>query len=133
MAFITIEDLYGQAEVIVFENTYMSSQSSLIEENVVLVTGRLSLREDQEPSIIATNIEELKEKKEKKLVLDIRGIDEKTKERLRGAIRFFMGDRNNMKVEIIDEEGTKPCGAIFINQNTVEQFGEILGKDRVSI
>ena len=72
-------------------------------------------------------------KKEKKLVLDSRGIDEETKSKLRGAIRFFMGDRNNMKVEIIDEEGTKPCGAIFINQNTVEQFEEILGKDRVDI
>ena len=131
MAFVTIEDLYGQAEVIVFENTYMKSQDKLIEENVVLVTGRLSLREDQEPSIVAMNIDELKEKKEKKLVLDIRGIDEETKARLRGAIRFFMGDRNNMKVEIIDEEGTKPCGAIFINQDTVKQFEEILGKERV--
>lgn len=128
MAFVTIEDLYGQVEVIVFENTYMKSQDKLIEENVVLVTGRLSLREDQEPSIVAMNIDELKEKKEKKLVLDIRGIDEDTKARLRGAIRFFMGDRNNMKVEIIDEEGTKPCGAIFINQDTVKQFEEILRK-----
>ena len=128
MAFVTIEDLYGQAEVIVFESTYMKSQDKLIEENVVLVTGRLSLREDQEPSIVAMNIDELKEKKEKKLVLDIRGIDEDTKARLRGAIRFFMGDRNNMKVEIIDEEGTKPCGAIFINQDTVKQFEEILRK-----
>ena len=131
MAFVTIEDLYGQAEVIVFENTYMKSQDKLIEENVVLVTGRLSLREDQEPSIVAMNIDELKEKREKKLVLDIRGIDEETKARLRGAIRFFMGDRNNMKVEIIDEEGTKPCGAIFVNQDTVKQFEEILGKERV--
>ena len=130
MAFVTIEDLYGQAEVIVFENTYMKSQDKLIEENVVLVTGRLSLREDQEPSIVAMNIDELKEKREKKLVLDIRGIDEETKARLRGAIRFFMGDRNNMKVEIIDEEGTKPCGAIFINQDTVKQFEEILRKQQ---
>ena len=103
MAFVTIEDLYGQAEVIVFENTYMKSQDKLIEENVVLVTGRLSLREDQEPSIVAMNIDELKEKKEKKLVLDIRGID---------------------------EEGTKPCGAIFINQDTVKQFEEILRKQQ---
>ena len=128
MAFVTIEDLYGQAEVIAFENTYMNSQSILIEENAVLVTGRLSIREEQQPTIIATNIEELKEKKIRKLVLDIRGIDEDTKVKLRGAIRFFMGDRNNIKVEIIDEEGTKPCGAIFIMKDTVAQFEEILRK-----
>ena len=133
MAFITVEDLYGQAEIIVFENTYNKSTSSLIEENIVLVTGRLSLREDEEPKIVAIGIEELKERKEKKLVLDIRGVDEETKEKLRGAIRFFMGDRNNMKVEIIDEEGNKPCGAIFMIKDTREQFEEILGKERVQV
>ena len=82
---------------------------------------------------MAISIEELKERKEKKLVLDIRGVDEETKEKLRGAIRFFMGDRNNLKVEIIDEEGNKPCGAIFMIKDTREQFEEILGKERVQI
>ena len=128
MAFVTVEDLYGAAEIIVFENCYIGSQDKLIEENIVLITGKLSIREEEAPSIIAINIENLAEKKEKKLELDIRGIDEDKKDALRGAIRFFMGDRNNIKVEIIDEEGTKPCGAIFINKDTVEQFEEILWK-----
>ena len=133
MAFVTIEDLYGPAEIIVFENCYLGAQDKLIEENIVLVTGRLSIREEEEPTIIASSIENLSEKKEKKLVLDIRGIDEETKEKLRGTLRFFMGDRNNIKVEIIDEEGTKPCGAIFMIKDTVEQFKEILGEERVSV
>lgn len=66
------------------------------------------------PSIIAMNITDLAETKEKKLELDIRETDEDTKARLRGALRFFMGDRNNIKVDIIDESGIKPCGAIFM-------------------
>ncbi len=126
MAFVTIEDLYGQAEIITFENCYLQAQDKLMEENIVLVTGRLSIREEETPTIIATSIENLTEKKEKKLELDIIGIDEETKAKLRGAIRFFMGDRNNIKVEIIDEEGTKPCGAIFMIKDTVDQFKEIL-------
>ena len=126
MAFVTIEDLYGQAEIIAFENVYLSAQDKLMEENIVLVTGRLSIREEEAPTIIAMSIDDLAEKKEKKLELDIRGIEEETKAKLRGAIRFFMGDRNNIKVEIIDEEGTKPCGAIFLLGDTVEQFKEIL-------
>ena len=48
MAFITIEDLYGTAEVICFENCYQSSANILVEDNVVLVEGRLSIREDEE-------------------------------------------------------------------------------------
>jgi len=126
MAFVTIEDLYGQAEVITFESCYMQAQDKLMEENIVLVTGRLSIRDEEPPSIIAMSIENLTEKKDKKLKLDIRGLEEEKKEKLRGAIRFFMGDRNNMKVEIIDEEGTKPCGAIFLIKDTVEQFKDIL-------
>jgi len=129
MAFVTIEDLYGQAEIIVFESCYMQAGDRIMEENIVLVTGRLSIRDEEMPTIIANNIEELTEKKERKLELDIRGIDEEKKERLRGAIRFFMGDRNNIKVEIIDEEGSKPCGAIFMIRDTVEQFKEILRRE----
>lgn len=128
MAFVTIEDLYGQAEIIVFENCYLISQDKLMEENIVLVTGRLSIRDEEVPSIIAMSIDNLTEKKEKKLELDIRGASEDKKECLRGALRFFMGDRNNIKVEIIDEDGMKPCGAIFLNKDTVEQFEEILRK-----
>ncbi len=133
MAFVTIEDLYGQSEIIVFENVYMKSQDCLMEENVVLVTGRLSLKEEEEPKIVAMSIESLKEKRERKLTLDIRETDEETKERLRGAIRFFMGDRNNIRVEIIDDEGAKPCGAIFMIKDTLKQFEEILGKEKVKV
>ena len=53
MAFITIEDLYGTAEIIAFENTVINSSKSLIEENIVTVTGRLSIREDDSATIIA--------------------------------------------------------------------------------
>lgn len=126
MAFVTIEDLYGQAEIIVFESSYINAQDKLMEENIVLVTGRLSIRDEEAPTIIANNIENLTEKKERKLKLDIRGIDEEKKVKLRGAIRFFMGDRNNIKVNIIDEDGTKPCGAIFMIGDTENQFREIL-------
>ena len=40
MAFVTIEDLYGGAEIIVFENCYMMANDKLIEENIVLVNRK---------------------------------------------------------------------------------------------
>ena len=58
MAFITIEDLYGSIEVIVFENCYQSCSNILMEDRVVLVEGRLSIREDDEPKIVASTIKE---------------------------------------------------------------------------
>ena len=56
MAFVTIEDLYGSAEIIVFEPTYMKAQDILVEENIVIINGRLSIREDDATKIVANDI-----------------------------------------------------------------------------
>ncbi len=133
MAFVTIEDLYGTTEVIVFESCYQKSANYLMVDNVVLVTGRLSIREDTNISIVANDITELTKRDTVTLKLDITGLDEETKEKLRGAIRFFTGERNNLPVQIIDGEEIKPCGGIFSNRNTIQQFKDILGEDRVEI
>ena len=62
MCFITIEDLYGTCEVICFENCYNKAGDSLREENIVLVGGRISIREDQgDVTIIANDIVDLDE------------------------------------------------------------------------
>ena len=37
MAFVTVEDLYGTVEIIVFENAYLSGKESLVEENIVMI------------------------------------------------------------------------------------------------
>ena len=133
MAFVTVEDLYGSTEVIVFESCYQKSVNYLLEDNIVLVTGRLSIKEETNISIVANDVTELKSKEKKILSLDITGIDEETKAKLRGAIRFFSGERNNIPINIIDGEEVKPCGGIFINGNTIQQFKDILGEERVKI
>ncbi len=133
MAFITIEDLYGTAEIIAFENTYMKSGSSLIEENIVLVKGRLSIRDGEKTTIIANEITDFSEKKTRVLSLDITEVKEETKVKLRGAIKYFNGEMNNIRVQIIDGENTMPCGAIYCTEEIIKVFEEILGKEKVEI
>ena len=133
MEFVTVDDLYGSTEVIVFESCYQKAMNILLEDNVVLVTGRLSIRENSDISIIAMDITPLEKKEKSILTLDITSIDETTKVKLRGAIRFFSGERNNLPVEIIDGEERKKCGAIFSNKDTIKQFKEILGEERVKV
>ena len=133
MAFITIEDLYGTAEVLTFENTYLKSQSSLMEENIVLVKGRLSIRDGEKTTIIANEITNFVEKKTKVLSLDITGVTEETKVKLRGAIKYFNGEMNNIRVQIKDGEKIMPCGAIYCTEQIFKVFEEILGKEKVSI
>ena len=133
MAFVTIEDLYGTAEVLTFENTYLKSQSSLMEENIVLVKGRLSIRDGEKTTIIANEITNFAEKKYKVLSLDITGATEETKIRLRGAIKYFNGEMNNIRVQIKDGEKIMPCGAIYCTEEIFKVFEEILGKEKVGI
>lgn len=133
MAFVTVEDLFGQAEIIVFENAYLSSQKSLIEENIVLVDGRLSIRENEETKIIAKQITDFGVKKHKVLIFDITELEEETKAKLRGAIKYFSGERNNISVKIRIDNEFKPCGAIFVTDEILKVFEEILGKERVNI
>ena len=47
MAFVNLEDLYGNIEIIVFPKV-MEKVSSLIEEDaLIIVKGRISIREDR--------------------------------------------------------------------------------------
>ena len=125
MAFITIEDLYGTAEIIAFENAVINAGKSLIEENIVVVDGRLSIRDDQEPTIIANEIKDLGEEKPNVITFDITNFSEEQKEKLRCTIKYFSGDRNNMNVQVKIGEDIKPCGAIYYNDEVKKIFDRI--------
>ena len=130
MAFVTIEDLYGTSEIICFENAYIKAGNSLIEENIVLVEGRLSLREDS-ATIIANDISDFAEIRQKILTINITDLEEDKKAKLRGAFRYFNGDRNNMNVQIKVGEEFKPCGQIFYSEGVNEILKQIAGEENV--
>ena len=125
MAFITIEDLYGTAEVIAFENAVINAGKSLIEENIVVVDGRLSIREDADVTIIANEIKDLGEEQPKVVTFDITNFTEEQKDKLRNAIKYFSGDKNNMNVQVKISDEIKPCGAIYYNDEIKKIFDEI--------
>ena len=139
MAFVTVEDLYGSAELVVFDSVYSRCDSILIDENVVLVEGRLNIKEDEEARIIVQNIKEFSENdsannsngRKTKMIIDITELTSNQKERLKGAIKFFSGDKVNMRLSIIEKTQEKPCGAIFLTEETLEQFKEIVGEENI--
>lgn len=131
MAFVSIEDMYGIAEVLVFENAYLNAGSSLVEENIVMVEGRLSIREDDRTTIIANEIKNFENQKTKILTLDISNADEEQKEKLRGALRYFNGDKNNISVQIVIDGETKQCGSIYMTEAIKKIFQEIIGEKNV--
>jgi len=59
MAFVTAEDLTHQAEIIIFPNVYDRSRKYLAEDAPLIISGKLSFREDEEPKILCDMIEPL--------------------------------------------------------------------------
>ena len=133
MAFVTIEDLYGSCEIIVFENCYMKCSNELIDENIVLVEGRLSVREDEETKIVAREITKLSDNKKKALIINITKLDEKQKNKLRGALKFFAGDKNNIQVKIVNGEKEDPAGGLYVTKEILEELQEIVGTENAKI
>ncbi len=56
MAFVTVEDLTGQSEILVFPNVYEKCKGYLAEDMPFLVCGKLSFKEEEEPKILCDAI-----------------------------------------------------------------------------
>lgn len=132
MAFVTVEDLYGSIELVVFDSVYSKCNNLLVNESIVMVEGRLSLKEDEEPRIIVKEIKDFENtnsenlQKRNLIRIDVTELNDEHRNKLKGAIKFFSGDYVNCKIEIIDKTDIKPCGAIYMTDNILEQIKEIV-------
>jgi len=59
MAFLTVEDLYGQMECLVFPSTLERYANVFAEGRTVLISGRLSLQENKEAKLLCNAIEDM--------------------------------------------------------------------------
>ena len=59
MAFLTLEDLTGSIEVIVFPKTLDNVKSLCVTDGLVIIKGRISLKEDEQPKLLCETIEPL--------------------------------------------------------------------------
>ncbi len=71
MAFITLEDLMGTIEGIVFPTSYDKYQDLILEDSLILVKGKLSVNEEEEPKLICENIYRLDEYDSRKLYIQL--------------------------------------------------------------
>ncbi|MEE1038727.1 MAG: DNA polymerase III subunit alpha [Eubacterium sp.] len=110
MAFIEIEDLYGQIEVVVFPNVYERNQHILDEDNIVLISGTLNFKEDEPPKILADSVKDMRTMEDSvanvEKLLKLR-ITDKSKERvLMEEIRdILVANHGNIPVLIYRTDG----------------------------
>jgi DNA polymerase-3 subunit alpha len=61
MAFVQLEDLTGSMEAVVFPRVYADQRSLLIDGTIVLVSGKVSVREGEEAKVLANSFLPLEE------------------------------------------------------------------------
>lgn len=100
MAFVTLEDFKGTAEMIVFSDCFEKGKSFIAKDNMVMVTGRVSTREGETPKVIVNDLfplDSLSEQFDCQLVIKL---DEDTSERKLTAIQNAL-EKNQGKTPVI--------------------------------
>lgn len=136
MAFVTLEDLYGTIEVIVFPATYKKYSRLLENDSTVIVEGKLSLREDEEPKILCDQVIPLTSSINRKLYLKIgknKRID--INRQISPILRKYKGD---IPVILYLEASGKQNLAnreLWIRQDEelIEELSTLLGKECVKL
>nr|MBN2278461.1 DNA polymerase III subunit alpha [candidate division Zixibacteria bacterium] len=100
MAFVTLEDFKGTIEMIIFSDCYEKGKEYIIEDGIVMVTGRVSTREGQDPKVIVNDLfplDSLSERFDCQLVIRL---EENTPERKLIAIQNAL-DKEHGKTPVI--------------------------------
>lgn len=56
MAFVTVEDYTGSVELILFSSCYDECKENVVDDNLVLITGRVTTREGESPKVIVSEL-----------------------------------------------------------------------------
>ena len=101
MAFLQVEDLYSSFEVIVFPNVYEKCISCIEEDKIIIVYGRISFKEDEEPKILAENICELN-------VENIKGVEKMSRRSYKKSYGY------HKKNDVLREKPPKQEGRLYL-------------------
>ena len=91
MAFLTLEDLSGSIEVIVFPRTLEKLRNLIQPDSIVKIKGRISIKEDELPKLICETIEGLEKINPEKLYIkvnteeDVRNVNTEIKKIISGC------------------------------------------------
>jgi DNA polymerase-3 subunit alpha len=76
MAFLKLEDLYSTIEIVVFPKVLETFRDSINEDEIVLIKGRVSKREDEQPKVLCDAVEKLTKFTSKKLYIQVENNEE---------------------------------------------------------
>ena len=110
MAFVTLEDLTGSVELVIFPDLYEKRAALLAEDNLLVAEGRTDQKEEENAKLIVQNVSLLaKEKKAYRLLIK------------KGRNRLFLEDLKNTLFAL---NGEVPVYLYFEGENKLMVLGE---------
>ncbi|MEG6613271.1 DNA polymerase III subunit alpha [Pseudoclostridium thermosuccinogenes] len=136
MAFVTLEDNYGSMEIIVFPAVLERYASLLKEENIVLVHGRISVKEEEAPKIICDEVRPLVKTAFRKLYIRYnRDPDDKVMKSTMCMLKYFNGNTPVCMYKEGDKKA-KVLGREFwvnLNQSLLSELKLRFGEENVKV
>lgn len=140
MAFLTIEDTKGAMECIVFPKVYTQYSPMLTEDEILVISGRVSFREDEEPKLLAETfqtVESAKASFKKPPVLYIK-LPTRSGEALGRVRDELMPYHGDMEVRLFFEDTKKLVKApkeMWFNysKSAVDDLKTVFGDENVRI
>ena len=137
MVFVTLEDLYGTIDIIVFPAIYTNVSAFLTENNIILVKGRASVSEDKGSSILANAISDYDHINRKKQTLWIR-IPKDSSITISDVSTVTKKHVGDVRVIIYDEKtGQKMTtareGYVSLNDILLEELKELVGESSLVV
>ncbi len=141
MAIVTLEDLHGVVEVLVFPATFAKSGGLIKQDAIVFVNGRVNLREE-EPKIVANEIvtpDSVRAKYTKAIMVNVvmAGLEKNSLENLKKIFSRYPG-RVPVYLNFVKPDGQRTTVAagrtlsVEPHEGLVRDIEKILGRDVVN-
>ncbi len=138
MLFLTVEDLEGSVEVVVFPNLYQKSRELILEDQPLRIRGRIDIKED-EAKLIAQEIEALQGKKKGPLPIYIQLYEEKFSPQLLERLKRIIISHPGASPVFLQVKGKKDTTTLRLNDGYkvtsnsgfFAELKELLGEDAI--
>ncbi len=141
MAFVKLADSCGEIELVVFPKAYLKYSDQINTDNVIFVTGQISLSDEQEPKIIVNTIENVMQNQfykkspvnsNSKLYLKVQSIDSNVVTEIISLLKEYTGDTEIVFYDLSKKKYIRANNVkISVNQNIISALKMILGEDAV--
>lgn len=133
MAFITLEDLFGTVEVIIFPRDYEKNRNKIEEDSKIFIKGRISVEEDKPAKLICQKIISFEEIP-KRIWLKFEDMEayQASNEALSKAIASSEGD-DSIWVYCAKEKQQKRIPHISASKELIERLIGLFGKENVKV